>query len=75
MTRKEVALQRLDGYTHDLDELFKERKKDYPQIVQRAITNEINQIQKSIRHWDNGRPLPNRRLGSDRLFTSRYSLS
>lgn len=53
MTRKEVALQRLDGYIHDLDELFKERKKDYPQIVQRAITNEINQIQKSIRHWDN----------------------
>ncbi|MDF2679642.1 MAG: hypothetical protein K0R47_832 [Brevibacillus sp.] len=53
MTRKELAKQRLDGYTNDLDELFKEQKKDYPKIVHRAITNEINQIQKSIRHWDN----------------------
>jgi hypothetical protein len=52
MTRKELAKQRLDGYINDLDELFAERKKDYPKIVQRAITNEINHIQKSIRHWD-----------------------
>ncbi|WNC12677.1 hypothetical protein [Brevibacillus brevis] len=52
MTRAELAQQRLDGYIRDLDELFLERKKDYPPIVQRAIVNEINQVQKSIRHWE-----------------------
>jgi|GEM_PF-4653647 len=53
MSRIELAKQRLEGYTNDLDQLLQEKKKDYPKIVQRAISNEINQLQKSIRHWDN----------------------
>lgn len=53
MSRTELAKQRLEGYIHDLDQLLQEQKKDYPKIVQRAISNEINQLQKSIRHWDN----------------------
>ncbi|MED1796689.1 hypothetical protein EDM59_24615 [Brevibacillus nitrificans] len=53
MSRTELAQQRLDSYTHDMDQLLQEQKKDYPEIVRRAIRNEINQLQKSIRHWDN----------------------
>jgi hypothetical protein len=53
MSRTELAQQRLDSYTHAMDQLLQEQKKDYPEIVLRAIRNEINQIQKSIRHWDN----------------------
>ena len=53
MSRTELAKQRLEGYTNDLDQLLQEQKKDYPEIVRRAISNEINQLQKSIRHWDN----------------------
>ncbi|CAM3599732.1 hypothetical protein EDM52_21380 [Brevibacillus invocatus] len=53
MSRTELAKQRLEGYTNDLDQLLQEQKKDYSKIVQRAISNEIHQLQKSIRHWDN----------------------
>lgn len=53
MSRTELAKQRLEGYTNDLDQLLQEQKKDYSKIVQRAIRNEIHQLQKSIRHWDN----------------------
>ncbi|USG67756.1 hypothetical protein NDK47_10950 [Brevibacillus ruminantium] len=52
MSRKELAKERLQGYIADVEQLLQEQKKDYPKIVQRAITNEINQLQKSIRHWD-----------------------